>query len=31
MVLTVTTEGISRIVAFRDPALFRLFGLPPEL
>jgi RNA polymerase sigma-70 factor (ECF subfamily) len=30
MVLTVTTEGISRIVAFRDPSLFRLFGLPPE-
>ncbi len=31
MVLTVTTTGISRIVAFRDPALIRLFGLPAEL
>ena len=27
-VLTVTTDGISRIVAFRDAALFPLFGLP---
>jgi RNA polymerase sigma-70 factor (ECF subfamily) len=28
-VLTVTTTGISRIVAFVDPGLFGAFGLPP--
>src|SRR5215472_2363836 len=28
---TVTTQGIARIVTFRDPSLFRLFGLPPVL
>jgi RNA polymerase sigma-70 factor, ECF subfamily len=28
-VLTVTATGISRIVAFTDPALFPAFGLPP--
>jgi len=27
---TVTTAGIARIVTFRDPGLFRLFGLPQE-
>jgi len=30
-VLTVTAAGVARIVAFRDPALFAAFGLPPEL
>jgi RNA polymerase sigma-70 factor (ECF subfamily) len=29
-VLTVTTTGIARIVAFQDPGLFELFGLPRE-
>jgi RNA polymerase sigma-70 factor, ECF subfamily len=28
---TVTTAGIARIVTFRDPGLFKLFGLPPVL
>jgi RNA polymerase sigma-70 factor, ECF subfamily len=28
---TLTTQGIARIVTFRDPALFKLFGLPPVL
>jgi RNA polymerase sigma-70 factor (ECF subfamily) len=28
---TLTTQGIARIVTFRDPGLFRLFGLPPVL
>jgi RNA polymerase sigma-70 factor (ECF subfamily) len=27
--VTVTTTGIARIVTFRDPSLFKLFGLPP--
>jgi RNA polymerase sigma-70 factor (ECF subfamily) len=27
--VTVTTTGIARIVTFRDPGLFKLFGLPP--
>jgi RNA polymerase sigma-70 factor, ECF subfamily len=27
---TVTATGIARIVTFRDPGLFALFGLPPE-
>ena len=30
-VLTCTTAGIARIVAFRSPDLFTAFGLPPEL
>jgi RNA polymerase sigma-70 factor, ECF subfamily len=30
-VLTCTTAGVARIVAFRDPGLFAAFGLPPEL
>jgi RNA polymerase sigma-70 factor (ECF subfamily) len=30
LVLTVTTTGIARIVAFQNPALFASFGLPPE-
>ena len=30
-VLTCTTAGIARIIAFRDPGLFTAFGLPPEL
>jgi RNA polymerase sigma-70 factor (ECF subfamily) len=30
-VLTVTTRGIARIIAFRDPGLFASFGLPREL
>jgi RNA polymerase sigma-70 factor (ECF subfamily) len=29
-VLTVTAKGITRIVAFGDPALFTSFGLPQE-
>jgi RNA polymerase sigma-70 factor (ECF subfamily) len=29
-VLTVTTAGITRIVAFTDPGLFASFGLPPH-
>ena len=29
-VLTVTTTGITRIVTFRNPGLFALFGLPRE-
>jgi hypothetical protein len=29
-VLTVTAAGIARIVAFTDPGLFTLFGLPPQ-
>jgi RNA polymerase sigma-70 factor (ECF subfamily) len=29
-VLTVTTSGIARIVAFTDPGLFAFFGLPPR-
>jgi RNA polymerase sigma-70 factor, ECF subfamily len=28
---TLTTQGIARIVTFRDPGLFKLFGLPPVL
>lgn len=31
MVLTTTTAGINRIVAFRDPELFALFNLPQTL
>jgi RNA polymerase sigma-70 factor, ECF subfamily len=27
---TVTTTGIARIITFRDPGLFALFGLPPS-
>jgi RNA polymerase sigma-70 factor (ECF subfamily) len=27
---TLTTQGIARIVTFRDPGLFKLFGLPQE-
>jgi RNA polymerase sigma-70 factor (ECF subfamily) len=27
---TVTASGIARIVTFRDPGLFALFGLAPE-
>jgi RNA polymerase sigma-70 factor (ECF subfamily) len=27
--VTVATTGIARIVTFRDPTLFKLFGLPP--
>jgi RNA polymerase sigma-70 factor, ECF subfamily len=30
LVSTVTATGIARIVAFQDPALFGLFGLPQE-
>jgi len=30
LVPTVTPAGIARIVAFQDPGLFGLFGLPPE-
>jgi RNA polymerase sigma-70 factor (ECF subfamily) len=30
LVLTVTTTGIARIVAFTDPGLFASFGLPQE-
>ena len=30
-VLTCTTAGVARIVAFRNPGLFAAFGLPPEL
>jgi RNA polymerase sigma-70 factor (ECF subfamily) len=30
LVLTVTGTGIARIVAFQDPGLFGLFGLPQE-
>jgi RNA polymerase sigma-70 factor (ECF subfamily) len=30
-VLTCTTAGIARVVAFRNPGLFTAFGLPPEL
>ena len=30
-VFTVTTSGIGRIVAFRDPALFASFGFPASL
>jgi len=30
LVPAVTPAGIARIVAFQDPGLFRLFGLPPE-
>jgi RNA polymerase sigma-70 factor, ECF subfamily len=30
-VLTCTTAGVARVVAFRDPGLFARFGLPPEL
>jgi RNA polymerase sigma-70 factor, ECF subfamily len=30
LVLTVTATGIARIVAFQDPGLFALFGLPPN-
>jgi RNA polymerase sigma-70 factor (ECF subfamily) len=30
LVLTVTTTGIARIVAFQNPGLFALFGLPSE-
>jgi RNA polymerase sigma-70 factor, ECF subfamily len=30
LVLAVTTAGIARIVAFQDPGLFRLFGLPQD-
>jgi RNA polymerase sigma-70 factor, ECF subfamily len=29
-VLTCTTAGVARIVAFRDPGLFAAFALPPE-
>jgi hypothetical protein len=30
LVLTVTPTGIARIVSFRNPDLFRSFGLPQE-
>ena len=30
-VLSCATDGVARIVAFRDPGLFAAFGLPPEL
>ena len=30
-VLTCATDGVARIIAFRDPGLFAAFGLPPEL
>jgi RNA polymerase sigma-70 factor (ECF subfamily) len=29
-VLTLTNAGVSRIVSFRDPAIFPLFGLPAD-
>jgi RNA polymerase sigma-70 factor (ECF subfamily) len=31
LVPTLTTAGIARMVAFQDPALLTLFGLPPHL
>ena len=30
LVPTITQSGIARIIAFQDPGLFGLFGLPPE-
>ncbi len=30
LVPTITQSGIARIIAFQDPSLFGLFGLPPE-